>query len=147
MKLHWLIPLTLLLAACTKEAPIVDAQWGTPDYVATQFFHAIYNDKDLETAKRLSTKEYAALMESYGSVRQVGRTLFNMSFDSVVIRINPTSGNVREQYDDHANILVVLTGQHDGKKVDEMREVEMVRRKSSWVVNTVKVDKYSSGAR
>jgi hypothetical protein len=147
LKHAWFLALLLLTTACTEEPPKATAPWGSPDYVATQFFHALYNDKDLEKAQRLSTKEYAALMASYGSVRQVGRTLMNVSFDSVSIRINPSSGNLREQYDDQADIAIVLSGTHDDKQVDEMRVVELVRRNGNWVVQSVKVDKFSSSAR
>lgn len=147
MTLRWLLPLLLLLSACTEDTPKVNAQWGTPEYIATQFFHALYNEKDLEQAKALSTAEYAALMDSYGSVRQVGRTLMNMSFDSVDIRVNRSGGNLREQYEDIAAIDILLTGPHDGKQVDELRTVELVRSGNRWVVKTVQVDKFSSSAR
>lgn len=147
MTLRWLLPLMLLLVACSEEKPAVNAQWGTPEYIASEFFNAIYNEKDLEKAKHLSTKEYADLMESYGTVRQVARTLLNMSFDHVDIRVNRTGGNLREQYENVADIALLLTGQHDGKQIDELRVVEMVQQNSRWVVKSVQVDKYSSSAR
>lgn len=147
MTLRWLLPLLLLLVACSEEKPAVNAQWGTPEYIASEFFNAIYNEKDLEKAKHLSTKEYADLMESYATVRQVARTLLNMSFDHVDIRVNRSGGNLREQYEKTAEIALLLTGEHDGKLVTELRVVEMVEKNSRWVVNSVKVDKYSSSAR
>jgi len=147
MKLYFLLPLFLLLAACSDDSPKVNAQWGTPEYIATEFFHALYNEKDLNKAKQLCTKEYADLMESYGTVRQVGRTLMNMSFDQVDIRVNRSGGNLREQYDNRADITLLLTGPHDGKQVDELRVVEMVKDGSRWVVQAVKVDKFASSAR
>lgn len=147
MKLYWLFPLLLLLVACGDDKSNVNAQWGTPEYIASEFFLALYNDKDLDKVKQLSTKEYADLMESYGTVRQVGRTLMNMSFDNVEVRVNRSGGNLREQYEDVAEITLLLTGPHDGKQVDEMRVVEMVKRNSRWVVHSVKVDKFSTSAR
>jgi hypothetical protein len=147
MKLRWILPLLLLLVACSESSPQVNAQWGTPEYIATQFFNALYNEKDLEKAKQLSTPEYAALMESYGSVRQVNRTLMNMSFDSVEVRVNRSGGNLREQYENETKIAILLTGPHDGKQVDELRVVEIVKHNSRWVVKTVQVDKFSSSAR
>ena len=147
MTLRWLLPLLLFLVACSEEKPAVNAQWGTPEYIAAEFFDAIYNKKDLERAKSLSTKEYADLMESYGSVRQVARTLLNMSFDHADIRVNRSGGNLREQYEDVAQIDILLTGSHDGKQVDEMRTVELLQVRSKWLIKEVQVDKYSSSAR
>ncbi len=139
--------LALLLVACTEDKPKVNAQWGTPEYNASQFFHALYNEKDLEKAKQMSTAEYAELMASYGSVRQVVRTLINVSFDSVDIRVNRSGGNLREQYGDVAEIAILLTGTSNGKQVDELRNVEMVKQNGRWLVHRVKVDKFSSSAR
>jgi hypothetical protein len=147
MKLRWILPLLLLLVACSESSPKVNAQWGTPEYIATEFFHALYNDKDLEKAKQLSTEDYAALMESYGSVRQVNRTLMNMSFDSVEVRVNRSGGNLREQYENEAQIAILLTGPYDGKQVDELRVVEVIKHNNRWLVKTVQVDKFSSSAR
>lgn len=139
--------LVLLVTACAEEKPKVNAQWGSPEYNASQFFHALYNEKDLEKAKSLSTREYADLMESYGSVRQVGRILMNVSYDSVDIRINRSGGNLREQYEDVAEIAILLTGTNDGKQIDELRNVEMVKQNGRWLVQMVKVDKFSASAR
>lgn len=147
MTLRWILPLLLLLTACSEDAPVVNAQWGTPEYVATQFFQALYNDKDFGKAKALSTPKYADLMESYGSVRQVNRTLMNMSFDTVEIRVNHSGGNLRQQYENTAEISILLTGQHDGKRVDELRVVEMIQHNGNWVVQAVQVDKFASSAR
>ena len=41
--------LALLLVGCERN-PQVNAQLGTPEYIAGEFFHAIYNEKDLTTA-------------------------------------------------------------------------------------------------
>lgn len=146
MKLRYLIPLLFLLAAC-NDKPEVNAQWGTPEYIASEFIIALYNDKDLDKAKKLSTKEFAELMESYGTVRQVSRTLVNASFDRVDVRVNRSGGNLREQYENIAQIALLLTGMHGGKQVDELRTVEMIQQNNRWVVNSVLIDKYSSSAR
>ncbi|MEH8020950.1 MULTISPECIES: hypothetical protein [Rheinheimera] len=146
MKLRYLLPLLLLLAACSDE-PKVNAQWGTPEYIASEFLNALYNERDLDKAKKLSTKEFAELMQSYGTVRQVSRTLVNASFDTVDIRVNRSGGNLREQYEDIAKIALLLTGIHDGKQIDELRTVELIKQNNRWVVSAVQIDKYSSSAR
>ena len=147
MTLRCILPLIFVLTACTEEVPQVTANWGTPEYVATQFFQALYTDKNLDKAKALSTPEYADLMESYGTVRQVGRTLMNMSFDVVEVRVNSSGGNLREQYEDIAEIPILLTGQHDGKLLTEIRVVEVIQQRGKWVVTSVQVDKFASSAR
>lgn len=140
-----LIISVLLLGACS-EKPKSNAHWGTPEHIATEFFHALYNEKDLERAKSLSTEEFAALLDSYVTPRQVARTLMNMSYDTVTIEVNRSGQNLRQQYDDDANVTLVFSGEHDGKKVDNLRTVSMVKKSGKWLVTEVKTDPFSSTA-
>ena len=114
--------------------------------MATEFFHALYNEKDLEKAKTLSTDEFAALLDSYVTPRQVGRTLMNMSYDTVTIEVNRSGQNLRQQYDDNADITLVFSGERDGKKVDNLRTVSMVKKSGKWLVTEVQADPFSSTA-
>ena len=147
MKFICLLLLSLVLLGCAEDKPAVNAQWGTPEYNASQFFNALYNEKDLQKAKLMCTAEYAALIESYGSVRQVGRSMMNMSFDTVEVRVNHSGGNLREQYEDIAKIDILLVGHLDGKQINEMRTVELVKQNGNWLIKTVQIDKFSSSAR
>ena len=143
-----ILPLLLsaaLLFAC-NEKPKSNAHWGTPEHIATEFFHALYNEKDLEKAKTLSTDEFAALLDSYVTPRQVGRTLMNMSYDTVTIEVNRSGQNLRQQYDDNADITLVFSGERDGKKVDNLRTVSMVKKSGKWLVTEVQADPFSSTA-
>lgn len=137
---------TLLLIGCDRN-PQVNAQLGTPEYVAGEFFHAIYNEKDLAKAKGMATSNYASLLNSYGTARQVGRTLFNMNFDTVQINVNRSGRNLREQYQNDATIQLILDGEFDGKRIQEMRTVVLVRQRGKWLVNEVQADKFSTSIR
>lgn len=138
--------LLLTLAGC-KPSNNVNAQLGSPEHVAGEFFHALYNDKDLEKAQSMSTKEFANLIGSYGTARQVGRTLFNMSFDKVLINVNRSGRNLREQYDDQASIQLIFDGEFDNKRIQETRTVVLVRQRGNWFVNEVIADKFSTSIR
>jgi hypothetical protein len=137
---------TLLLIGCDRNPP-VNAQLGTPEYVAGEFFHAIYNEKDLSKAKGVATTNYASLLSSYGTARQAGRTLFNMNFDNVQINVNRSGRNLREQYQDDATIQLILDGEFDGKRIQEVRTVVLVRQRGKWLVNEVQADKFSTSIR
>lgn len=138
--------LVLLLAGC-KPNPQVNAQLGTPEYIAGEFFHAIYNEKDLAKAKSMATADYASLLSSYGTARQAGRTLFNMNFDTVQINVNRSGRNLREQYQDGATIQMILDGEFDGKPLQDVRTVVLVRQRGKWLVSEVQADKFSTSIR
>lgn len=142
-----LICVLLLLTACGEETPTISAQRGSPDAAAIEFFHALYNDKDLDKAKTLCTDEYAALLESYGTAKQVSRVLMNMSYDQVDIVVNPGGRNVRQQYGDEASISLVFSGTLHSKQIEEMRTVELLKQSGRWKINAVKADKFSSSVR
>ncbi|WP_290611656.1 hypothetical protein [Arsukibacterium sp. UBA3155] len=146
MKMILLILLSVTLLCACKEKPTSNTHWGTPEHIATEFFHALYNDKDLEKAKSLSTDEFAALLDSYVTPRQVGRTLMNMSYDTVTIEVNRSGQNLRQQYDENADITLVFSGERDGKKMDNLRTVSLVKKSGKWLVTEVKVDPFSSTA-
>jgi len=148
MPLLKLIPLLLvfLISACDNN-PQVNAQFGTPENIAGEFFHAIYNEKDLSKAKSMSTSEFASLLSSYGTARQAGRILFNMNFDKVTVNVNRSGRNLREQYHDQARIQLMLDGEFDDKRIQETRTVVLVKQRGSWRVKEVEADKFSSSIR
>ncbi|MDX3773866.1 hypothetical protein QE250_07060 [Chromatiaceae bacterium AAb-1] len=141
MKWYWLLLISVFLTGCER---IQYSQNNTPEYIASEFFEAIYNEKNLEKAKQLSTAEYAAVMESYGTVRQVSRTMFNMSFDSVEIAVNRSGQSLRQQYDTTANITLVLTGPYNGDRHDDVRTVTLVKQQGRWLVQKVQQDRFST---
>lgn len=136
----------LVMSGCERN-PEVNAQLGTPEYVAGQFFHVMYNEKDLAKAKAMSTSEYASLLSSYGTARQAGRTLLNMSFDKVQINVNRSGRNLREQYQDTATIQLILDGELDGNRIQEVRTVDLVRQRGKWLVSAIQSDKFSTSIR
>ena len=141
-----LLLLSLLLVGCEKNEQ-VNAQSGTPESIAGEFFHAIYNENDLTKAKKMCTTEYAQLLAAYGSAKQVGRTLFNMNFDTVTINVNRSGRNLRQQYDNEAVIQLIFDGQFDNNRIQETRTVELVKQRGTWRVKKVQADKISSSLR
>lgn len=142
----FLLVVFIALAGCEPSTK-VNAQLGSPEHIAGEFFHAIYNDKDLEKAQSMSTKEFASLLGSYGTARQAGRTLFNMNFDKVVINVNRSGRNLREQYHDNANIQLIFDGEFADRRIQETRTVVLVRQRGNWLVSEVQADRFSTSIR
>jgi hypothetical protein len=134
---------SLLLFSCSDDTPKVNANLGSPEFAAGEFFYSLYSSKDLERAKELSTKSYARILDSYGSTRGVVRTLYNMSFDEVNITIDRTGKNLREQYRNHAQITMLFEGTSNGNKKVELRVVKMVKEDGRWLVEGVKTNPYA----
>ncbi|KZW99771.1 hypothetical protein JL49_15570 [Pseudoalteromonas luteoviolacea] len=133
---------TLFLVGCgNEEAGRGDKD--TPGYAATMYFDALYNRKDMKAALELSTPRLARIMRSYGTPSQFTRNLVNMQFDHVTIELDMTNKSLREQYGNKAKVNLIFTGQLHGDQVDDMRSVQMVKRKGDWYVDKINPDPYA----
>ena len=102
---------------------------SNPGFVATMYFDAIYNKKDFDAAIQLATPKMGRIMRSYGTAKQFARNLINLQYDSVTIEVDMTNQSLREQYGDDAKVNLVFTGMLRGEQVDDMRSVQMIRKK------------------
>ena len=132
----------ILLSACGSEDN-VSGDKDTPGYAATMYFDALYNQKDLDAAMKITTPRHARIMRSYGTASQFARNLVNMQYDEVTIEVDMTNQSLREQYGDSAKINLIFTGQLHGEQVDDMRSVSMVRKKGKWYVDKVLADPFA----
>ena len=71
-------------------------------------------------------------MRSYGTASQFARNLVNMQYDEVTIEVDMTNQSLREQYGKEAKINLIFTGQLHGEQVDDMRSVQMIKKKGKW---------------
>lgn len=145
MKRLLFIPLFFLLLSCAEDNPAMSGNFAAPEHAAAEFFDAIYNRHDLDLAKSLSTESLAALIDHYGTPRQVARTMINMSYDEVTINVNRAGQNLREKYGNSTDVTLVFTGTFDNRTINEMRVVRMVRIRGRWLVDEIKNDPFSKG--
>ena len=135
--------LMLFITACSDDGPEVSGDQSSPEYAATVFFYAIYEEKDLKKTMSMATPKLARIIKSYGSTRQFARNLINMQFDTVNIEINRTSKSIRKRYGDKATITLIFSGTLHGKKVDDMRSVKMINKKGKWFIEKIIDDPYA----
>ncbi len=116
---------------------------SSPGYAATMYFDAIYNKKDFDAAIQLATPKLGRIMRSYGTAKQFARNLVNLQYDSVTIEVDMTNQSLREQYGDDAKVNLVFTGMLRGEQVDDMRSVQMIRKKGKWYVDKINPDPFA----
>ncbi|MEZ7277283.1 hypothetical protein [Pseudoalteromonas sp. 68 DY56-GL68] len=136
-----LLSSVLLLGCGPEDAP--KGEKNTPGVTATLFFDALYNKQDLNLATQYATPKMARIMQSYGTANQFARNLVNMQYDEVVIEVDMTNMSLREQYGDKANINLIFTGYFNGKKIDDMRSVKMIRKKGDWYIEKINPDPFA----
>lgn len=130
-----------LLSGCGDDG--VSGDKSAPNYNAVLFFDALYNKNDLNIALEYATPTMARVMRSYGTASQFTRNLMNLQYDEVTIEVDMTNASVREIYGDNATVNLIFSGNWQGKKIDDMRSVKMVRKKGTWYVDKIVHDPYS----
>lgn len=102
------------------------------DEWAIEFFHQLYNQRDLERAAALATPEYAEVLLRYGTVNAVGRYLYNMNFDHVEIEADRQGIDWYQQRPDMVRVQLSFSGYSGSRRFDYVRDVVMVREGSQW---------------
>ena len=131
-----------MLTACGSDENAAGAK-DSPGYTATLYFDALYNKNSLELATQHSTPRLARIMRSYGTASQFARNLVNMQYDEVTIEVDMTNQSLREQYGKEAKINLIFTGQLHGEQVDDMRSVQMIKKKGKWYVDKILADPFA----
>lgn len=142
-KLLILLFLPLFIIGCGDDAPPIKAETATPEYAATEFFYALYLQKDLKKAIALSDGKMGRIIKNYGSVRAVQRNLLNMPYDEVTITIDKSGTGLRNGFGTEAIVTFMFTGNIHGKRKDDLKSVFMVKQKEKWLVKKIKLDPYN----
>lgn len=115
---------------------------NTPDAAAVKFFDLIYTDTDISRALTIASPKMERLLRSYHTNRNVQRHVFNLSYDEVVITVDPGAGVGRNEFAKEAIITLLFSGILHGDKYEDVRIVEMVKIGNKWKVDKIRADKY-----
>lgn len=131
----------LALGACTENTE--EGFGEDPSINAIAMFNAIYIEKDVPKAAKLSGPQLARIMRHYKTPRGVARHVFNLPYeDDVEIKHDSSGSAMREVYDDETEVLLIFKGTIQGRKHDDLRTVVMEKRRGDWVVKEIKADKF-----
>lgn len=141
----FLIMLCVLVMGCNDKSKS-EKQYinnDRPGDTAKAYFDALYNQKDLQKAMTMAMPQLSRIMESYGTAKQFSRSIMNLQYDEVVLEIDMSNSSLREQYGDKAKINVIFTGYLNGKKIDDMRSVNMLKIRGKWYIKEILADPYA----
>ena len=135
-----LLSVAVMLAGCGGEEEI--AEIDDPELVAVAFFNALYNEKDVKKAASVCSPQLSRILLHYRSSDAVGRHMFNMSYDTVVVSPDDSGVKVREQFKKDANITLYFEGEYNGERIKDVKRVAMVQRKGNWVIDKILKDPF-----
>lgn len=147
--LIWYVLFSLTLIACTGETKTEDrlGRYGmldenTPEYTAVRFMRSIYLEGNIDKAVELSTERLARVLKRYHTNRNVQRHVLNLKYDSV--NISPESGDSvgRNEYADKATVTLFFSGVYKDDKIEDLRQVDLVKVDGDWRVSKVHADRF-----
>jgi len=134
--------LTLLffLSSCGKDEEITAID--NPKYVAVAFFDALYNEKDIKKAASVCDEKLSRLVLHYRTTSAVGRHLFNMSFDKVIVKPDESGVKVREQFKGSTKITVYFDGYYNQGRVKDVKRISLVQKDGRWLIDKILKDPF-----
>lgn len=135
------LSLLLFLVACIDNNKDIN-KIEDPELVTVAFFNAIYNERDIKKAASVCNPKLARILMHYKSPSAVGRHLFNMSFDKVVVSPDDSGVKIREQFKDKAVITVYFEGTYQENIVKDVKRLSLVQSGDRWVINKILKDPF-----
>jgi hypothetical protein len=123
--------LTSLLLGCNsnKEPEMSEKE------VATSFFNAIYNEKDIDKALALSSTDFKKELEKYHTASNVARRLFNMSFESVSLHTSAQKKQILDNYNIQVTMTIQFNGKRNGNNYKDYKKIRLIRDNNQWLVD------------
>lgn len=134
------LPLLLFIASCNKNEEITAID--NPKFVSVAFFDAIYNEKNIKKAASVCDDKLAKLVLHYRTPSAVGRHLFNMSYDSVVVTPEESGVKVREQFKGSAIVTIFFDGVYDEKRVRDIKKLSLIQVEGRWLIDKILKDPF-----
>lgn len=136
----------LVLTGCQKKEEGV-GRYGmlddnTPEFAAVRFMRSIYLETTIDVAVSLSTPKMARILQKYHTNRNVQRHLLNLKYDSVTI--TPEGGDRvgRSEFSEKATITLFFSGQYNDDKIEDLRQIDLVRMNGEWKVAKIHPDHF-----
>jgi PBP1b-binding outer membrane lipoprotein LpoB len=131
---HLLIILffSIILAGCnseTKEAELNEKK------VAVAFFDAVYNTKDINEIKKLSSESFKKKISQYKTAKHFSRRVLNMQFDSVTMETAAANTQIIDEFNVQVTMTVLFTGQRNGSTFKDYKRIRLVKKDNAWLVD------------
>jgi len=135
--------LGLSLTGCSQQEEIVE-----PEDVALQFFNAVYNTKDAETARALVGDKIGELIDHYRSISNIQRHVIGMQMPgrpSIDVEVKNTSADFFRRLDKkHVQVEVRFSSEVDGRKYYDSRTVILTKVGNNyWLITEILDDPFA----
>lgn len=136
-----LVGILLSLSACSDQER-VDLTTATPTEVIQGFYQAIYEERDLEKAKRFASPRMVDLINHYAAVSSVQRYVLGRYYDQVELEVVSDSLNDYLNHSDELRATVMFDGKYNGEHNKDSRDVVLIENGDSWLLDKILDPRY-----
>ena len=143
-RLILLIPLifSLSLLGCKDQIHEVE-----PEDVALQFFDAVYNKKDVSTARSLVDSKLVELIDHYQNISNIQRHIVGMKMPGqpvISVEVQNTTADFFRRFEKtEVTVEVRFSSEVDGKKYYDNRSITLVKNGiNSWIITEIHGDPF-----
>ncbi|NQZ80831.1 MAG: hypothetical protein HRT52_07420 [Colwellia sp.] len=103
--------------------------------VAIAFFDAVYNSKDINKIRKLSSEDFKKKISQYKTAKHFSRRVLNMQFDSVNIETAAANTQIIDDFNVQVTMTVLFTGQRNGSTFKDYKRIRLVKKDNAWLVD------------
>jgi len=123
---------SVIFAGCNsgeKESEVNEKQ------VAVAFFDAVYNSKDIDKVRKLSSEDFKNKISQYKTARHFSRRMLNMQFDSVTMNTAAAKTQIIDEFNVQVTMTVLFTGQRNGSTIKDYKKIRLIKKDNTWLVD------------
>jgi len=127
------VSLSLLFACGTDN----NKQEMAEKDVALAFFDAIYNQKDLKKASKISSVAFQKELTKYKTANNLARRLLNLQFNSVKMTTAAKKTQIIDEFNTQVTMTVVFTGERYNGTFKDFKRIRLIKENNNWVVDKI----------
>jgi hypothetical protein len=127
-----IILFSVVFAGCNsdnKENEVNEKQ------VAVAFFDAVYNSKDINKIRKLSSDDFKDKISQYKTAKHFSRRVLNMQFDSVTMETAAAKTQIIDEFNVQVTMTVLFTGQRNGSTIKDYKKIRLIKKDNAWLVD------------
>jgi PBP1b-binding outer membrane lipoprotein LpoB len=103
--------------------------------VAVAFFDAVYNSKDINIIRKLSSDNFKTEISQYKTAQHFSRRVLNMQFDSVKMETAAANTQILDDLNVQVTMTVLFTGQRNGSIFKDYKKIRLIKKDNTWLVD------------
>lgn len=137
----FLLVLAILLSGCKETVDDAEVNLQKPEDVATAFFYAVYNDRDISATKPYVNEEIWQILTHYKIATAVQRHVLNLTMTDITVQVLDVDLDFFRKFTSSTEVIVKIIGTKRGRKWKDDRKLLLKKKGKRWIITKIKTNK------